>query len=109
VLSYRSIIAAILAFYLVLGPAVSALAADAATPCESMGSMSQPLPDDCCGDAMNAAACLSACIAASSVAVAGQVSAQRLEASDAAIPSISLRYATIFAPPDSAPPKPSVS
>lgn len=109
-LSYRSVVAALLACWLVLGPVASAWGAYAATPCESMGSMSQPLPQgDCCGDKMDTAACLSACIAASPVAVASALEVQRLELAETAIPSFTFRYATVFAPPDITPPKAFVS
>src|SRR5688500_10003668 len=106
----RPFIAALLAFWLIVGPVGTAWAAYAATPCESMGSMSQPLPQgDCCGEGMATAACLSACMATSPAAATPAVSIQRLEDTAAAIPSFSLRYATVLAPPDIAPPKTSVS
>jgi len=106
----RPIIAALLTFWLIIGPVGTAWAAYAATPCESMGSMSQPLPQgDCCGDGMDAAACLSACMATSPAAATPVVSIQRLEVTAAAIPGFSLRYATVLAPPDIAPPKTSAS
>jgi hypothetical protein len=106
----RPFIAALLTFWLIVGPVGTAWAAYAASPCESMGSMSQPLPKgDCCGDAMDAAACLSACMATSPAAATPAVSVPRLEPAAGGIPSLSLRYATVLAPPDIAPPKTSAS
>jgi hypothetical protein len=106
----RSFIAALLTFWLIVGPLGTAWAAYAATPCESMGSMSQPLPKgDCCGGSMDAVACLSACMATSPAAATPVVSGQRLKLTTTAIPSLSLRYATVLAPPDIAPPKTSAS
>jgi hypothetical protein len=106
----RPFIAVLLTFWLIVGPIGTAWGASAPTPCESMGSMSQPLPQgDCCGETMDPAACLSACLAASPVAAAPQVPMQRLELTATAIPSLSLRYATVLAPPDIAPPKAFVS
>ena len=106
----RPFIAALLTFWLILGPVGTALAASAPTPCESMGSMSQSLPHgDCCGDTMDAASCLSACMASSPVAAAREQQTTRLELAGSSIPSVSLRYATLLAPPDIAPPKTSIS
>jgi hypothetical protein len=106
----RSLIAALLTFWLILGPVGTALAAAAPAPCESMDSMSQSLPHgDCCSDTMDPAACLSACLAASPVAAAPGQPTQRLQLTESSIPSLSLRYATVVAPPDVAPPKTFVS
>ena len=106
----RPFIAALLAFWLAFGPVGTALASSAPAPCESMGSMSQPAPQgDCCGDAMDAAACLSACLAMSPIAAAPEQQTQRLQLTESSIPSLSLRYATVLAPPDVAPPKTFVS
>lgn len=106
----RSFIAALLTFWLIAGPVGMAWAASAPTPCESMGSMSQPQPQgDCCDDGMDAAACLSACMAASAVAAVPADLLQRPQVSEMVVSSLSLRYATVVAPPDIAPPKSSVS
>jgi hypothetical protein len=106
----RPFIAALLTFWLILGPVGTALAAAAPTACENMGSMSQPVPQgDCCGDAMDAAACLSACLAVSPMAAAPEQPMQRLHLTQSGIPGVSLRYATVLAPPDIAPPKTFVS
>ena len=106
----RPFIAALIAFWLVFGPVGTALASSAPAPCESMGSMSQPVPQgDCCGDATDAAACLSACLATSPVAATPEQRLQRLQLTESSIPSLSLRYATVLAPPDIAPPKTFVS
>lgn len=106
----RPFIAALLAFWLAFGPVGTALASSAPAPCESMGSMSQPVPQsDCCGDTMDAATCLSACLATPPVAATPEQGIQRLQVTEPRIPGISLRYATVFAPPDVAPPKPFVS
>jgi hypothetical protein len=75
-----------------------------------MGSMSQPVPQgDCCGEAMDAAACLSACLATSPLVAAPEQPIQRLQLTESSIPGLSLRYATVLAPPDVAPPKTFVS
>jgi hypothetical protein len=75
-----------------------------------MGSMSQPVPQgDCCGDTMDAATCLSACLATAPVAATPEQRMQRLQLTESRIPSLSLRYATVLAPPDVAPPKTFVS
>lgn len=75
-----------------------------------MGSMSQPVPQgDCCGEAMDAVTCLSACLATSPVAAALEQPMQRLQLMESRIPILSLRYATVLAPPDVAPPKTFVS
>jgi hypothetical protein len=106
----RRFIAALLTFWLMLAPVGTALAAAAPTPCESMGSMSQSLPHgDCCGDTMDAASCLSACLATSPLAAAPEQQIHRLQVTESSIPSLSLRYATVLAPPDIAPPKTFVS
>jgi hypothetical protein len=103
----KTIVAALIAFWLAFGPLVSAVAQAADQPCESMGMSTTP--KDCCGDDMTAANCLSACLAASP---ALQVSVPMLEASVAAatpIPHPFFRHASILAPPDAAPPKALVS
>lgn len=106
----RPFIAALLAFWLVFGPVGTAMASSAPAPCESMGSMSQPVPQgDCCGEAMDAAACLNACLATSPAAATPEQGTQRLQLTESSIPSLSLRYATVLAPPDIAPPKPLLS
>jgi hypothetical protein len=106
----RPFVAALLAFWLIVGPVGTAWAAYAATPCESMGSMNKPVPQgDCCGEAMDAAACLSACLAMSPIVAALEQQIQRLQLTESSIPSLSLRYATVLAPPDVAPPKTFVS
>jgi hypothetical protein len=96
----RTFIAALLTFWLIVGPVGTAWAAYAATPCESI---------DCCGDGMDAAACLSACMVASPAAATPVESIPRLELAATPIPGLSLRYATVLAPPDIAPPKTSAS
>jgi hypothetical protein len=106
----RSFIAALLTFWLVVGPVGTVWAANAPVPCDSMG-MNQPLPtaDDCCGDEMDASACLSACMAAAAVALPSSSRIIRLDPGASAVPGLSLRYATLLAPPDIAPPKAFVS
>ena len=104
---YRPLVAALLALWLVLGPAGSAWAAtSASTPCESMGA-SVPA-DDCCGDKMEAAACLSACLLLSPGITT--------TAADTVVPAefivytiASVRYASLLAPPDIVPPRSFVS
>jgi hypothetical protein len=103
----RALIAVLLVFWLAFGPAASAWAKSADKPCESM-SMSLPA-DGCCGDGMDQAECLSACLAASSgmAAPAAPVCAAAVAAAVVGAPSF--RHASILAPPDIAPPKPFVS
>ena len=106
----RPFIAALVTFWLIFGPVGTAWAASAPAPCESMASMSGSLPHgECCGDAMDAAACLSACLATSPLAAAPEQQMQRPWLTASRIPSLSLRYATVLAPPDIAPPKTFVS
>ena len=106
----RSFIAALVTFWLILGPLGTAWAASAPAPCESTASMGQSLPyGECCGDTMDAAACLSACLATAPVAVPPEQQIQRLQLTESRIPGLSLRYATVLAPPDVAPPKTFVS
>jgi hypothetical protein len=101
----------LLGFWLILAPAASAWAAFAATPtpCEAMGGMGEPPADGCCGGGMDAAACLSACIGAATVIVTGAAPLLPVELAQDGVPGISLRYATVLAPPDIAPPKSFVS
>jgi hypothetical protein len=107
----RPLIAVVLAFWFVIGPVGTALAAYVATPCDSMSGMNQPLPpaDDCCGESMDLAACLSACASTAPTAVAPALHILAAEPVTTAIPGGPLRYATVLAPPDIAPPKSSVS
>ena len=109
-MTLRRFIAAILTFWLVIGPVGTLWAANAPVPCDSMG-MNQPLPpaDDCCGDEMDALACLSTCMAASPVALPSSSCIVHLDTVASAVPGLSLRYATLLAPPDIAPPKAFVS
>jgi hypothetical protein len=67
-------------------------------------SMSSPA-DDCCGNGMDRAKCLSACLALapSMSAPAAQVAAA--DAAFAVVATLSFRRASILAPPDIAPPK----
>lgn len=102
----RPYLTVLLAFWLAFGPVATAWAASAPTPCESMGDAAPG--DDCCGGSMDTAACLSACVAAFMAVVAPAMQVQAVEAVHDAIPGLSLRYATYLAPPDVAPPKPSV-
>lgn len=99
--------AVLVALWLALAPAFGALAQAADNPCESM-STSAPA-EDCCGESMDAATCLSACLPAPVVMVSlcvpvpsGQVVAEMLLT---AVP----RYVGASSPPDIAPPKALVS
>ena len=106
----RPLIAALFTFWLVVGPVGTTWAAYAATPCESMGSMSQTLPQGaCCPEGMDLAACLSACLAISPSAAAPAQLSQPLRASETVVPSLPIRHAAVLAPPDIAPPKSFVS
>ena len=103
----RPLIVLLLAISLALGPLASAWAQSADTPCESM-SMSMP-EHDCCGNGMDQAKCLSACLM---VAPAVATTAWRPEASAPAFVPVftaHLGHASILAPPDAAPPKALVS
>lgn len=71
--------------------------------------MSQPAQDGCCDEGMDAAACLSFCMATSPAAAIAEPLLQRFDVSEAAISTPSVPYATVIAPPDVAPPKTSVS
>lgn len=106
----RPFVAALVTFWLILGPVGTAWAASAPPPCESMGSMSGSAPHgECCGDAMDAAACLSACLAAAPVAAAPQQQVHSLQLAESSLPGLASRHATVLAPPDIAPPKTLVS
>jgi hypothetical protein len=71
-------------------------------------SMSMPA-DDCCGEGMDQAKCLSACLAASP-AMASPASQPETPAAASSIVALpSFRHVSIPAPPDIAPPKSFVS
>ena len=103
----RSFIAALIAFWLAFGPAASALAQSVDEPCESMG-MSMPA-DDCCGNGMDQAKCLSACLAVAPAIAAPAPQTATSVAPAAVVDTLYFRHASILAPPDIAPPKPLVS
>jgi hypothetical protein len=107
VLDNRALIASLLAFWLAVGPVVSAWAQSAGKPCESMG-MSTPA-DDCCGDTMDRASCLDGCLGASSTIAAPATQVSTLHIPAVPVAPTPLRQAGILAPPDSAPPKLPVS
>src|SRR4029077_18625971 len=102
-LKNSALVAVLLVFWLALGPVASAWAASASHPCESMSS-SAPT-DEGCGDAMDALACLSVCMTAASLITAPAVHTCAVVAAEAAVPALCLRFATVVAPPDVAPPK----
>jgi hypothetical protein len=104
---HRVVLAALLAFWLAFGLLASAWAQSAGQPCESMG-MSLPA-DDCCGDGLDQAKCLSPCLAVSPAMVAGAVQVNTTAVTAAVIATPSFRHASVLAPPDIAPPKSSVS
>jgi len=103
----RSVGIALLALWLAFAPLAGAWAQWTDTPCESM-TMSGPA-DDCCGEAVNAAKCLSACFAVSAVMVAPAVAAAAGEVAGALVMSASAGHTAVPIPPDPAPPKASVS
>jgi len=105
--NHRVLLGSLLAFWLAFGPAASALAQSADKPCESTG-MSAPADDDCCGD-MDAAKCLSVCLAGSAAMTARVFSMEAPVQVETAVAPLSIRHASILAPPDIAPPKFSVS
>jgi len=102
----RRFLAVLIAFWLVVGPGGMALATSAASPCEAAAGMPS---DDCCGDEMNAVACLSACSSALHAVAVPAMQTPSAHAPASKIPALPIRYATNLSPPDVAPPKPSVS
>jgi len=103
----RSLIVALLAFWLAFGPLVSAWAQSADKPCESM-SMSAPA-DDCCGGGMDQAKCLSTCLSAAPAMAVPAMHAATPDLGVAVVVAPSYRHRSVLAPPDIAPPKPFVS
>jgi hypothetical protein len=99
----RRLIIALFAFWLVAGPIA---AQPVGQPCESM---SMSAPDDCCGDGMDQATCLSACPAVSPAMAFRAVQVNTTAVTAAVIATPSFRHASVLAPPDIAPPKTSVS
>jgi hypothetical protein len=99
----RTLIVAVLALWLAIGPAASAWAQLLEKTCESAAmAMSH---DGCCGDEADQASCLGACLmAAPAIPVA---TAQPLPNDPAQSPvvRVTLEHASILAPPDVAPPK----
>ncbi len=106
-LSQRTLLAAFLAFWLAFGPAAGAWAKSAGEPCEGMA-MSMPA-DDCCGDGMDPAKCLNACLAVAPAIMAGPAQGIPLVVATAIAASHPSRHASVLAPPDIAPPRPFVS
>jgi hypothetical protein len=104
VLKTRTVFAALLAFWLIIGPAASTLGANAAKSCENMTAA-----DGCCESSMDRAACVEACIAATAVLAVPATLTASVDAAQSRITSLSFRYATVLAPPDIAPPKSFVS
>jgi len=102
-LKNRALVAVLLGFWLALGPVASAWAASASHPCENMSS-SAPA-DEGCDDAMDALACLSVCMSAAPLISTPAVHTGAVVAAEAAVPAPSLRFVTVVAPPDVAPPK----
>ena len=101
------IVVALFAIWFAFGPVVPAWAQSGDTPCESMN-MSTPA-DGCCGDDMNQAKCLSACLSVSpAIAFPGPI-VEVTVALSTAVPASSFRHASVLAPPDAAPPKTFVS
>jgi hypothetical protein len=107
VLKNRAVMIALLALWLAIGPVASAWAVSVSQPCESM-SASVPA-DECCGNAMDNNACLSACMAGAPLMTPPAIQTAGVVPVQVTIPSLSLRYATVLAPPDVAPPKSFVS
>lgn len=106
-LKHRALLAAFLAFWLAFGPAASAWAPSADKPCESMA-MSMPA-EDCCGEAMDQAECLSGCLIVAPAMAAPAAQRVPLVVSVAIAAKRPSRHASVLAPPDIAPPKPFVS
>lgn len=101
-LKVRSLLVALLAFWLAFGPAVSAWAQSLETPCESM---SMAMSHDGCGDEMDLTSCLSACLAASPAISVAPVQTAAGIAAHPPVFGLTLERASVLAPPDVAPPK----
>ena len=99
----RTLIVALLSFWLAFGSAMASLAQAADRPCESM-TMTIPA-DDCCGGGMDQAKCLAACLAVAPVMLAPTPQSVASGAAATQIATPWLRHASILAPPDIAPPK----
>ena len=100
----RVLIAAFLAFWLVLGPAGGAWASGGGASCESM--MSTLPADDCCGgDNAAVTSCAGVCTAASLGIRLTPPALARIDRTGAPLASLFTRYASRAAPPDVAPPK----
>jgi hypothetical protein len=99
----RSLIVAVLAVWLAIGPAASAWAQLLEKTCETPTmAMSH---DGCCGDEADQASCLGACLMA---APAIPVATPQLLPNDPAgspVVRFTLEHASVLAPPDVAPPK----
>ena len=102
----RSLIVALLAFWLAFGPAVGAWAQSLEKPCESM---SMTMPHDGCGDDMDTASCLGACLMASPAISVAILQTPPAAPAHSPIVGLALERASILAPPDVAPPKSFVS
>jgi hypothetical protein len=103
----RTLLAAFLAFWLAFGPAASAWAQSADQPCEGMA-ISMPA-EDCCGEGMDQAKCLTACLAVAPAMAASPAHGASLVVANAVATRHPSRHASVLAPPDVAPPKPFVS
>ena len=103
----RSVIAALVAFWLAFGPLVSAWAQYADAPCDSM-SMSMPA-SDCCGEGTSQAKCLNTCLAVSPAMAAPVAQGDAATVAGDVIAALAFRHVSVLAPPDIAPPKPLVS
>jgi hypothetical protein len=98
----RSIIVALLAFWLAFGPAASAWAQSLEKPCESM---SMTMTHDGCGDGMDQTSCLGACLTASPAISVVILQTAPADPTQSPVLLLALERASVLAPPDVAPPK----
>jgi len=99
----RTLIVAVLALWLAIGPAASAWAQLLEKTCESQAmAMSH---DGCCGDEADQASCLGACLMASPAIPMAAPQTLPADPAQSLILGFALEHASVLAPPDVAPPK----
>lgn len=103
----RTLIVAVLAFWLAIGPAAIAWAQLLEKTCESQTmAMSH---DGCCGDEMDTVSCLSSCLMASPAIPAAMLQTLPADPAQSPVVRFAFEHASVLAPPDLAPPKPFLS
>jgi hypothetical protein len=99
----RTLIVAVLAFWLAIGPAASAWAQLLEKTCETPTmAMSH---DGCCGDEMDTASCLSSCLMASPALPVATPQTLPSDPAQSPVVRFTLERASVLAPPEVAPPK----